>query len=44
MVHGSQELLVVEGLKEEADRTDLGRNRLYGVIFAAGYNDDARLR
>ena len=44
VVHSSQELLVIEGLKEETDRPDLGRDRLHGEIFPAGYNDDTRLR
>jgi len=44
VVHSNQELLVIEGLEEESNRADLGRDRLHGGIFAAGHNDDARLR
>jgi len=34
-MHGSKKFPVIQRLDEEADRTDLGRNRPCGVIFAA---------
>ena len=44
LMHRSKEFVVVERLEEEADRTDLSRNRFCDEIVAAGNNDDARLR